>query len=498
MSIPSLRNKQIAEVLDVYRDINRQVFNRERKQVAGYIEGVAPKSQRDLEAEVGVDKVLEQLDKIINQKILNLEVIMTRKGVIGVAEGFKSYAEVVNNADLLVYWNSLARIYTKGGISRQSQELIKVKLQSIKGGIDALVYGTKELLNFTYDENLISKTTFEVIKSYALYSQIKLQLENFSIRPIEQGDIEASYKNYISTLPEMTRSTLERNSSLSDVSKMSIRGKLKQYPLFSANDAPSRIREIEQELGIRVLPQSNAYTGLPEDFQRNLDIIRATIDDDELKEAFVLFDDLQAGMDRNFREHARIVKDIEKTMKNLEKEQTAYFGAIEEGEAYRGDNQRVIADKAKKVEKYAEKFQELRIRLEELTVEKEQIEEVYNQARQEADEVYQNIMSIAEGVGISYDVEPKNKSRPELGVRKGVVEANPRVRVVVDVDEEDKKGEELDGNGRGLATMKDKYFEEHLSSSDSESDEEEKFVPYKPSVSYSSARNDFYRINKGK
>jgi hypothetical protein len=392
-------------------------------------------------------------------------------------------------------WNALARIYTKGGISRQSQELIKVKLQSIKGGIDGLVYGAKELLNFTYDENLISKTTFEVIKSYALYSQIKLQLENFSIRPIEQADVEASYRNYISTLPEITRSTLERNSSLSDVAKMSIRGKLKQYPLFSMNDAPNRIREIEQELGITVLPQSNAYTGLPEDFQRNLDVIRATIDDDELKEALALFDDLQAGMDRNLRDYKKLTKDIEKATKDMGKAVTAYMGARNEAEAYRGDNQKAIADKEKKVKKTADKVEELRLEIQELTNDIEQIEIVYNQAREQADEVYQNVMAVAEGVGVSFNVEPQIKARPELGVRKGVIEDDPRVRVRVDIAE-GKEEEEMKGQGRGLATMDDDYYEEHLSSSDSESDSEnEKFVPYKH-LPYSTARNDFYRLHK--
>ena len=138
----SLRDRQILEVLDEDRNINRQVFDREKEQVRVSQESILPKKTRDLEAETSVDKLVENINRIVENKLTSLEYLLSKivsTKDIGDAEGRRSYNNVVSNGDIITNYNQLIRVYTVEGISRASQELIKVKLQDIKPNIDAIL-----------------------------------------------------------------------------------------------------------------------------------------------------------------------------------------------------------------------------------------------------------------------------------------------------------------------------------------------------------------------
>ena len=72
----SLRNKQIREVLDIWKNVGSQVFDREKSQVAMMNESVAPATQRDTVVEVDTDKGIENLQKILENKMNQLEFLL--------------------------------------------------------------------------------------------------------------------------------------------------------------------------------------------------------------------------------------------------------------------------------------------------------------------------------------------------------------------------------------------------------------------------------------
>ncbi len=73
----SLRDRQILEVLDEDRNINRQVFDRENEQVRVFQETILPKKTRDLEAETSVDKLVENINRIVDNKLTSLEYLLS-------------------------------------------------------------------------------------------------------------------------------------------------------------------------------------------------------------------------------------------------------------------------------------------------------------------------------------------------------------------------------------------------------------------------------------
>lgn len=246
----SLRDRQIREVLDEDQNINRQVFDREKQQVRVFQDNVLPKKTRDTEAEISVDKLIENLNRILENKLTSLEYLLSKivgTSNIGDAEGRRSYNNVVSNGDFITTYNQLIRVYTTQGISRNSQEIIKVKFQEIKPNIDAIIYGIEELVQYLFEADKSDKEIFQLIRSQAVYQIVKDQLyRGSSYKIIEQGDIQVSLKEVLSDLSEVQRVEL-RDISERDITEKS----LLKLPIEIGQDE-GRLQALEAEFGFRL------------------------------------------------------------------------------------------------------------------------------------------------------------------------------------------------------------------------------------------------------
>lgn len=246
----SLRNKQIREVLDEDMNVNRRVFDREKEQVRVFQENILPKKTRDMEAEIGVDKLIENINKILENKLSSLEYLLSKitgTSDIGDAEGRRSYNAIISNGDFITAFNQLVRVYTTQGISRNSQEIIKVKFQEIKPNIDAIIYGIEELVQYLFESGKSDKEIFQLVRSQAVYDIVKGQLyRGASYKIIEQGDIEVSIKEVLAELSEIQRAELH------DISGRDITEKsLLKLPIEIGDDE-ERIKQLEAEMGFKL------------------------------------------------------------------------------------------------------------------------------------------------------------------------------------------------------------------------------------------------------
>jgi len=252
----SLRNRQIREIMDEEMNINRRVFDREKEQVRVFDEVILPKKTRDVDAEIGVDKLIENINKILENKLTSLEYLLskiTSTQDIGDAEGRRSYNNIISNGDFITSYNSLIRIYTTAGISRNSQEIIKVKFQEIKPNIDAIMYGIEELVQYLFESGKSDKEIFQLIRSQAVYQVVKNQLyRSSSYKIIEQGDIAVSIKEVLAELSEVQREEL-RDISERDITERS----LLKLP-FELGKDEERIKQLEAEMGFRLPEQQRS------------------------------------------------------------------------------------------------------------------------------------------------------------------------------------------------------------------------------------------------
>ena len=246
----SLRNKQIREVLDEDMNVNRRVFDREKEQVRVFQENILPKKTRDMEAEIGVDKLVEGINKILENKLSSLEYLLSKitgSSDIGDAEGRRSYNAIISNGDFITAFNQLVRVYTTQGISRNSQEIIKVKFQEIKPNIDAIIYGIEELIQYLFESGKSDKEIFQLVRSQAVYQIVKDQLyRSASYKIIEQGDIEVSIKEVLAELSDVQRAEL-KDISGRDITERS----LLKLPI-EIGDNEERIKQLEAEMGFKL------------------------------------------------------------------------------------------------------------------------------------------------------------------------------------------------------------------------------------------------------
>lgn len=240
----SLRDRQIREVLDEDKNIDRRVFDIAKDQVRLWDESILPKKTRDMEAEMSVDKLVEVINKTIERKVVSLEALLS--GITSKDRlDQRAYESVVDNGDVITAYNQLVRILMTTGISRTSQELIKVKFQEMKPNIDAVMYGLDELIRYLFQSGKSSKEIFQLVRSQAVYNVINKQLyRGSSYRPIEQGDLTVSIREMISKLSEVQRAKLEQISQ-QDIGERS----LLKFPVEQQNEEV-KIRALEAELGV--------------------------------------------------------------------------------------------------------------------------------------------------------------------------------------------------------------------------------------------------------
>lgn len=249
----SLRNKQIREVLDIWKNIYSQTFDREKKQVASFQEEVAPRKSRDTDVEVNVEKQIELVTKIIGDKMASLEALIdffaTQKEV-GKDAGRRSFISATSVGDFLAGWNQLMRLYKTNGLARTSQELIKVKLQDLTTNLDAMNYGYSKLIDYIFERRTsIEKDIIPILQAWSVFRCAQTQQKTGVYKLIEPIDLDSSFKDILAEQSIERRSFLQ--SIIRDKGMTITRQVLRQVPMFQGDES-KRVKAVEDELGVRL------------------------------------------------------------------------------------------------------------------------------------------------------------------------------------------------------------------------------------------------------
>lgn len=269
----TIRDRQNMEMLDVWKNLNSQVFDRTKRQIAVFPQSVKPKTERDLTVEVNTDKSIEQLNKTFESKLGALESMVQLlqlgnrvEGATGLVKAPESgtfsslYQATVNTGDVIPLWNQIVRYYQQQGLSRDSQEIVKVKTQELKPNLDALTYGVKKAIDFIFENKNVNAgqalKIMELLRVLSIYTMIMSQVDDGSLGLISNFELETAYKNSFSSLSSNELEILKLYAPRGSITTNAIRN----IPDFSTTDAMKRIKQIEDELGIR----------LPADYSRVL------------------------------------------------------------------------------------------------------------------------------------------------------------------------------------------------------------------------------------
>jgi hypothetical protein len=260
MSLSELRKRQQREVLDVWNDVSRQVQERQFQQVKQFDEAVKPKKTRDLEAEASAYRIIESLNKLVEIKVVSLENLIdfisrtTKSDPFAQSEYRKLFTTIILNQDLISQWNSFVRVYKAPAVSTQSVELMKVKIEELKPNMESINFGLQELLNFLYENgDFTSKELFSLLQTYAVYREIKRQIDVSDYQILALDSIERSFKNIVAeqdvdfrvALNDIWNKSLAKGNPLSEVL---VRG----YPKIEDAELLDRKRQLDADVSARV------------------------------------------------------------------------------------------------------------------------------------------------------------------------------------------------------------------------------------------------------
>jgi hypothetical protein len=260
----TLRDRQNMEILDVWKNINRQVVGRQNKQIAVFPQSILPKQQRDLDVEVGTDKTIEQLSKVFETKLASLEFYAQNAFLPEFRQAERepfsqAFQVVTSTGDVIPLWNQVVRYFQTPGLNNISNDMVKAKVQELKANLNALQYGLKGVINESFTSErmgeLLTKGTtegakvLELLRSLSVYTLISRQVDSGDLLLITGDELKSAYKNILQTLSTNQIQVLKAVSAENiGFTNSPLRG----IPAF---EAPSgRIKALQEELGVTFPP----------------------------------------------------------------------------------------------------------------------------------------------------------------------------------------------------------------------------------------------------
>jgi len=266
ISKEDLRRNQVREILDEFKNIRKIVFEREKRAVKQFDDNVKPKTQRDMEAEISVDKGLEQMKIVLNKKVQQLDFFISN------VASFRGYSDqptaksektretlssITNYGDVLTAYNNIVRAYTKQGLSDTSKMIIQTKFQEIDPELKALIFGMNEVVNYLFGnttetiKNRVDKSVFNVLHSLSVYRCIEDQIKLNKYKVIENIDMETSFKQILSEMSETRRKMIMQYQKLNPSVAFDKTVVLRNYPVIG-DTIKGRLDALENELGVKI------------------------------------------------------------------------------------------------------------------------------------------------------------------------------------------------------------------------------------------------------
>ena len=268
----SLRAKQNMEILDVFKNLNSQVVGLQNKQVQQFSESLKPKTQRDLGSEVNVDKAVENINKTLEAKLGALEFVVQNinpenRGAEGQDElttqanrntFYTALTQVNNTGDVVPLWNSIVRAYQVSGVSRETQQVIKVKVQELTPNLEAINYGINQAIDTIFGRKIVkgsfAGTILELLRSLSIYNEVKAQVDSnpprFELLSVDL--LDRAFKNIFESQSADRLTILKQYAPRGLITSSTIRN----IPDFKTGDIDQRIKEIEEEMGFKIPRES--------------------------------------------------------------------------------------------------------------------------------------------------------------------------------------------------------------------------------------------------
>jgi len=248
MNSNELRNRQIREILDEDIGIYKQVIDRQFKSVGAYKESVSLKKERDIEAEVSIEKIIQQLQLKLQREVQQVEYLLSASEQRwDERKNDKDIDNVYNmTGEILTLYNTAMRLYLKVGMSKDSQESIKIKMMQLNPALNASLQALESIVDFMFSNGYVDNKLFWVFNTKSILQTIKDQIDESRFKIIDNSDVMATFKN-LAGLQSQERIQILKGL-MSSTASLKIRTFF-NYPVDDYN-LMDKLEQLEAEMGV--------------------------------------------------------------------------------------------------------------------------------------------------------------------------------------------------------------------------------------------------------
>jgi hypothetical protein len=208
---------EVADVQNYDREQYRKVFELEKDWVKRWTDDVKPHTQLDRTVEQRTEKESEKVINLLEIRIDNLDklgLIDLKPTITTTSQQNRTYfTELLDNAEVIRFYNDLIRSYINLEITQDTREAIKTNIQSLRPYIDTLVFGINAYINkyifnvplgggILAGEKLLFNKTYllKLLTALAVYTFMQKSLFRGTYSPITKNDIDFQLNEITSKL----------------------------------------------------------------------------------------------------------------------------------------------------------------------------------------------------------------------------------------------------------------------------------------------------------
>jgi hypothetical protein len=168
---------------------------------------------------------------------------------------------ITNTGDVVPLWNSVVRLYQQPGLSRESQNIIKVKVQELTPNLEAIEYGMNQALDYIFRQRVMNSNlmlmVMEFLRTLSVYTIIKQQVDSGQLELLSVEQLQRAYKNLLEEQTSERQALIKKYAKRGDITSTPIRN-IPDFDMFGRQD---RLKQIAEELGIDPRVFANANLG---------------------------------------------------------------------------------------------------------------------------------------------------------------------------------------------------------------------------------------------
>ena len=222
----NLRKRQISDILNEDRNIDKQVFAKEFQQAKIFTEDIKPitlvEESVKLNINDGIDKFIKHIENVID----------SINNILSGNYDSSDVQSISNNLFLISLWNAIINNFDKNGIKPNMRLSFTSDIQKLSPFISALDYGITTIINRIFndinndvkpdkEEAVLRQNLSGIIIFSSVISLIKKRLSATEYKTLTPGDINLEYQNIVSSYSNTDKKILQY---LSDYNILTSRG----------------------------------------------------------------------------------------------------------------------------------------------------------------------------------------------------------------------------------------------------------------------------------